>query len=136
MNKLQSGPANRLLVYIACLLVAIALLTLLASKSANKEVESAPMQALSGAVAYNIDIDMDKAREETTVDHYGEGIREFVQDANGNNVNNPQAKPTAENTYPRETSLDDALPQVLPEVFSKITGEDFSQSDLQTMEKN
>ena len=44
-------------------------------------------------VAYNIDLEMDKAREEKTVEHYGEGIRDLVQDANTNNVNSPDRKP-------------------------------------------
>jgi hypothetical protein len=77
-------------------------------------------------LAYNIDLEMDKAREEKTVEHYGEGIRDIVQDANTNNVNNPDSKPTAENTYKREKSLIDALPNQI--------GKDFSKEDLAHME--
>jgi hypothetical protein len=77
-------------------------------------------------VAYNIDLEMDKAREEKTVEHYGEGIRDIVKDANTNNVNNPDSKPTAKNTYKRENSLIDALPNQI--------GKDFSKEDLAHME--
>ena len=79
-------------------------------------------------LAYNIDQEMDQARKEKTVEHYGEGIRDVVEDATENNVNNPDKKPTAESTYERESSLNDVLP--------KQIGKDFSQEDLADMENS
>ncbi|NEP15749.1 MAG: hypothetical protein F6J97_02475 [Leptolyngbya sp. SIO4C1] len=77
-------------------------------------------------LAYNIDLEMDKAREEKTVEHYGEPIRDIVQSANQNNENNPERKPTAKSTYERESPLNEALPEQL--------GKDFSQSELRQLE--
>ena len=79
-------------------------------------------------LAYNIDQEMDQARKEKTVEHYGEGIRDIVEDATENNVNNPDKKPTAESTYERESPLNDVLP--------KQIGKDFSQEDLADMENS
>ncbi len=82
----------------------------------------------SAIVAYNIDFEMDKAREEKTVEHYGEGIRDIVEDATENNVNNPDSKPTAQSTYEREGTLNDELPEQI--------GKNFSQEDLADMENS
>lgn len=82
----------------------------------------------STLVAYNIDLEMDKAREEKTVEHYGEGIRDIVESATENNVNNPDSKPTAQSTYERESALNDELPTQI--------GKDFSQKDLANMESS
>ena len=79
-------------------------------------------------LAYNIDQEMDQARKEKTVEHYGEGIRDIVEDATENNVNNPNKKSTAESTYKRENPLIDVLP--------KQIGKDFSQEDLADMENS
>ncbi len=79
-------------------------------------------------LAYNIDQEMDQARKEKTVEHYGEGIRDIVEDATENNVNNPNSKPTAESTYERESPLNDVLP--------KQIGKDFSEEDLADMENS
>lgn len=79
-------------------------------------------------LAYNIDIDMDKAREEKTVDHYGESIRDIVQSANENNVNNPDSKDDAKTTYRRESKLNDLLPE--------DWNGDFQQKELEDMENS
>ena len=55
-------------------------------------------------VAYNIDFGMDLARVEQTIEHYGEEIREVVAQALLNNVNHPESKETAENTYQRQSA--------------------------------
>ena len=96
--------------------VAIALVLLL----------TVPTNVPSNLIAYDIDLEMDKAREEKTVEHYGEGIRDIVKDATDNNVNAPDSKETAENSYERESKLNDVLP--------KRIGQDFSQEDLADME--
>ncbi|MBE9062656.1 hypothetical protein [cf. Phormidesmis sp. LEGE 11477] len=77
-------------------------------------------------LAYNVDLDMDEARAEKTIEHYGEPVRDIVEDALDNNVNNPDSKPTAENTYERESPLSDILPEKI--------GEKFSKDDLANME--
>lgn len=77
-------------------------------------------------IAYNVDLEMDKARKEKTVEHYGEPIRDVVEQATQNNENRPDSKPTAENTYQRESRLNDILPERV--------GKHFSQEDLQNME--
>ena len=70
-------------------------------------------------VAYSIDYEMDKARAEKTVEHYGEGMRPFVKKALKNNEENPNRKPTAENTYQRESPLNELLPERIGKTFSK-----------------
>ena len=77
-------------------------------------------------LAYDIDLQMDKARVEKTVEHYGEPVRDIVEQAHQNNENNPDRKSTAENTYKRETALNEALPEQL--------GRDFSKQELKDME--
>ncbi|MGB3293638.1 MAG: hypothetical protein WBB01_11685 [Phormidesmis sp.] len=69
---------------------------------------------------------MDKARMEKTVEHYGEPVRDIVQQATQNNENNPERKSTAKNTYERESPLNELLP--------KKIGKDFSKEDLENME--
>ncbi len=78
------------------------------------------------SIAYNVDLEMDKARKEKTVEHYGEPIRDIVEQATQNNENKPDSKPTAENTYQRESWLNEVLPERI--------GKHFSQEDLQNME--
>lgn len=77
-------------------------------------------------IAYNVDLEMDKARKEKTVEHYGESIRDVVEQATQNNENNPDGKPTAKNTYERESQLNEVLPEKI--------GEGFSQKDLKNLE--
>ncbi|MEO0455558.1 MAG: hypothetical protein AAF152_03115 [Cyanobacteria bacterium P01_A01_bin.114] len=87
----------------------------------------AAMPAASVQVAYNVDLEMDKARIEKTVEKQGESMREIVQSAHRNNENHPSSKPTAENTYERESLLNEHLPDEL--------GEDFSKRELKTMKR-
>lgn len=70
-------------------------------------------------VAYNIDFGMDLARVEQTIEHYGEEIREVVEQALLNNVNHPESKETAENSYQRQSALNDLLPEARSSAFSK-----------------
>ncbi len=79
-------------------------------------------------VAYSVDYEMDKARAEKTVEHYGEPIRDIVEDALENNEENPNSKSTAQNTYQRESPLNDVLP--------KKIGDSFSQKELSDMQRD
>ena len=79
-------------------------------------------------VAYSVDYEMDKARAEKTVEHYGEPIRDIVEGALENNEENPNSKPTAQNSYQRESPLNDVLP--------KKIGDSFSQKELSDMQRD
>lgn len=70
-------------------------------------------------IAYSVDYEMDRARGEKTIEHYGEPVRDVVEQAIKNNENNPRSKSTAENTYRRESWLNDLLPERLGQFFSK-----------------
>ena len=80
----------------------------------------------STLLAYDVDLQMDQARMEKTVEHYGEPVRDIVEQAYENNENNPERKSTAENTYERESALNETLPERV--------GQDFSKKDLKDME--
>ncbi len=71
------------------------------------------------AIAYSVDYEMDQARVEKTIEHYGEPVRPIVEKAIKNNENNPNSKDTAENTYKRESPLNSILPEQIGETFSK-----------------
>ncbi len=83
----------------------------------------------SDAIAYSVDYEMDKARAEKTVEHYGESIRPIIEDAIDNNENNPDSKATAENSYQRESPLNRLLPKRLGKFFSKKDFLDMSGTD-------
>lgn len=70
-------------------------------------------------IAYNIDFGMDLARVERTIEHYGEEIREVVEQALMNNENHPESKDTAKNSYQRQSALNDLLPKKRSSAFSK-----------------
>ncbi|MEL6603552.1 MAG: hypothetical protein AAFP20_10055 [Cyanobacteria bacterium J06614_10] len=70
-------------------------------------------------IAYNIDFGMDLARVEQTIEHYGEEIRDVVEQALRNNVNNPDSKNTAQNTYKRQSALNELLPERRSSAFSR-----------------
>ena len=61
---------------------------------------------------------MDIARVEQTIEHYGEEIRDVVEQALRNNVNNPESKDTAQNTYQRQSTMNDLLPERRSTAFS------------------
>lgn len=146
-SKFRLNVTSRFLLYVAGLILSLLLLILLFTNgrgirdrnTANTAflgdfVENALQSSAipTGEVAYNIDVEMDRARREKTVEHYGEGMRRLVQDAVDNNADNPDAKPTAENTYQRETALNETLPKTLPEVI----GKDFSSETLEHLEND
>ena len=81
------------------------------------------------AIAYSVDYEMDKARVEKTIEHYGEPIRPIVEEAIKNNEDNPNSKDTAENTYQRENPLNQALPEQIGESFSKKELANMENSD-------
>jgi len=93
----------------------------------NSAVFAAPSPNTQPIIAYNIDFGMDLARAERTIEHYGEEIREIVEQALRNNENHPASKDTAKNSYRRETALN----TILPERRSSA----FSQSDLANLKQ-
>ncbi|MGB3572677.1 MAG: hypothetical protein WA783_16050 [Phormidesmis sp.] len=100
------------------------------STAASASISSASIHSASDVsdrwIAYSVDYEMDKARGEKTIEHYGEGIRPIVEQAIENNEENPDSKPTAENSYQRESPLNDLLPDKI--------GQDFSEADLLEMQ--
>ena len=99
--------------------VAAVLVVLLVAEGAWAEgAIASPLTSTQPVVAYNIDFGMDIARIEQTIEHYGEEIREVVEQALMNNVNHPESKDTAENTYQRKTALNDLLPERRSSAFS------------------
>lgn len=128
MEKLHIKTTGRFFIYLACLLMAISLMVFGSGRLRNR-VNQVPVAMdmhldMGSAIAYNIDLDMDKARVEKTAEHYGEDVKAIAEDAIENNVNNPKAKPTAENTTREQSDLTKALPESLGESFSKADLED------------
>ncbi|MEL6470991.1 MAG: hypothetical protein AAFQ74_14780 [Cyanobacteria bacterium J06623_4] len=85
----------------------------------EQSVIASPTPNTQPVVAYNIDFGMDLARVEQTIEHYGEEIRDVVEQALRNNVNNPDSKNTAQNTYKRQSALNELLPERRSSAFSK-----------------
>ncbi|MEO1620396.1 MAG: hypothetical protein AAFU53_05100, partial [Cyanobacteria bacterium J06632_3] len=77
------------------------------------------LAAMQPIVAYNIDFGMDLARVDQTIEYYGEEMRGVVEQALRNNVNHPNSKDTAENSYQRQTALNELLPERRSSAFSK-----------------
>lgn len=73
---------------------------------------------VGNAMAYNIDYGMDQARGEKTIEYYGEPLREIVEQTMQNNVNHPQPKSTSQNSYKRESKLNNLLPERRGKAFS------------------
>lgn len=126
MQKLRLGTTSRFLIYTLCLLAALSLLVFGSGKLRRAKAPVASLNSDNIMVAYNIDLEMDKARAEKTIEHYGEEMEDIVDEAIANNENNPEAKPTAENSYSRETTLNEVLPESI--------GEELSQTALETMQ--
>lgn len=105
-------------------------ISITSSKTTSSETTSGEpvKKAPDNWVAYSVDYEMDKARAEKTVEHYGEGVRPFVRKALKNNEENPNRKPTAENSYQRESPLNELLPERI--------GKTFSQTELLEMQSD
>jgi len=101
------------------MIAAIVLFLLAFSAPVSQSAFAAPFATTPPTVAYNIDFGMDLARIEQTIEHYGEEIREVVEQALLNNVNHPESKETAQNTYQRESALNELLPERRSSAFSK-----------------
>ncbi len=138
-NTAMPPAPRRLLRIIASLLVAVGIAIALflsrgstpltpagAAEDVNPAVSSLPTKTNGTLLAYSVDYEMDKARAEKTIEHYGEGMRPIVEDALDNNEKNPESKATAENSYERESALNDILPEKV--------GESFAEEDLVDME--
>ncbi|MGD1899717.1 MAG: hypothetical protein ACFB16_22570 [Phormidesmis sp.] len=115
MKKLMRGFCNRIGAAAATTLLAIIVLHI---GGAGSSAIASPLTT-QPVIAYNIDFGMDLARVEQTIEHYGEEIREVVEQALMNNVNHPESKDTAENTYQRQSALNDILPERRNSAFSK-----------------
>ena len=74
---------------------------------------------VNSASAYGLDYEMDLARVEKTIEFYGEELREIVEQAIRNNDTHPDRKETAENSYRRQSFLNEVLPQKRSSAFSK-----------------
>ena len=73
----------------------------------------------SPASAYGLDYEMDLARVEKTIEFYGEELREVVEQAIRNNDAHPERKDTAQNTFRRQSLLNELLPIRRNSAFSK-----------------
>ena len=71
------------------------------------------------AIAYSIDYEMDQARGEKTIEYYGESLREIVEQTLRNNDGHPERKETAQNSYRRQSFLNDLLPEKRSSAFDK-----------------
>lgn len=91
----------------------------LASRTVTGQLLQNVSQPNRTLIAYSVDYEMDKARGEKTVEHYGESMRPIVKQAIKNNENNPNSKDTAENTYRRKSLFNDLLPERIGRFFSK-----------------
>ena len=104
------------------LLCAVGVLTLSGlfeqSALAQPVQKGAILHDMQPIIGYNIDFGMDIARVEQTIEHYGEEIRDVVEQALRNNVNNPESKDTAQNTYQRQSAMNDLLPERRSSAFS------------------
>jgi hypothetical protein len=74
-------------------------------------------------LAYSIDYGMDQARGEKTIEYYaemyGESLRDLIEQTLRNNEDHPDSKPTAQNTFRRESFFNDLLPKQRSTAFSK-----------------
>lgn len=98
----------------------------------SASADAAPTWAAQSSqtlVAYSLDYEMDRARGDQTIEHYGEAVREPVEQALKNNVNNPESKDTAENSYGRKSFWNNLLPN------RHSAGKNFSQDDFSGMRK-
>lgn len=89
----------------------------------------ATSQSSQTLIAYSLDYDMDRATGDKTIEYYGEPVREAVEQALRNNVNHPDSKETAKNSYGRKSFLNDVLPN------RNKAGKTFSQDDFAGMRK-
>lgn len=95
------------------------LIVCVAAFGISRPAVAAGLSIQQPVVAYNIDFGMDLARIEQTIEHYGEEIREVVEQALLNNENHPESKDTAKNSYQRVSVLNDILPEKRSSAFSK-----------------
>lgn len=95
------------------------LIVCVAAFGMSRPAMAADLSIQQPVVAYNIDFGMDLARIEQTIEHYGEEIREVVEQALLNNENHPESKDTAKNSYQRVSVMNDLLPEKRNSAFSK-----------------
>ena len=113
---------QRIIRIVITLLIALSLSLAIAWGSqyaARSTTNSLAQEAPKNWVAYDVDYEMDQARVEKTIEHYGEQMKPIVEQAIKNNEENPESKATAENSYEREGLLNEQLPESVGETFSK-----------------
>lgn len=102
------------------------------SFSADKSLSAERYEIASDSqvlIAYSLDYEMDRARGDQTIEHYGEPVRDVVEQTLRNNVNHPNSKATAKNSYGRKSFLNKLLPE------RNSLGKKFSQDDFSGMRK-
>lgn len=124
MLKRMNGLLRALMVSLIAVLISVGFAS--AEAQANGDRLTQMPQSL---IAYSLDYEMDRARADQTIDHYGEPVREVVEETLRNNVNHPDSKATAENSYKRKSFLNDLLPN------RNSVGKKFSQDDFSGMRK-
>ncbi|PZO15120.1 MAG: hypothetical protein DCF25_14135 [Leptolyngbya foveolarum] len=120
----MNGLLRALMVSLIAVLISVGFAS--AEAQANGDRLTQMPQSL---IAYSLDYEMDRARADQTIDHYGEPVREVVEETLRNNVNHPDSKATAENSYKRKSFLNDLLPN------RNSVGKKFSQDDFSGMRK-
>lgn len=124
MLKRMNGLLRALMVSLIAVLISVGFAS--AEAQANGDRLTQMPQSL---IAYSLDYEMDRARADQTIEHYGEPVREVVEETLRNNVNHPDSKATAENSYKRKSFLNDLLPN------RNSVGKKFSQDDFSGMRK-
>lgn len=124
MLKQINGLLRVLMVSLMAVLISVGFAS--AEAQANGDRLTQMPQSL---IAYSLDYEMDRARGDQTIEHYGEPVREVVEETLRNNVNHPNSKATAENSYKRKSFLNDLLPN------RNSAGKKFSQDDFSGMRK-
>ena len=124
MLKHINGLLRVLMVSLMAVLISVGFT--IAEAQANSDRLAQMPQSL---IAYSLDYEMDRARGDQTIEHYGEPVREVVEETLRNNVNHPNSKATAENSYKRKSFLNDLLPN------RNSAGKKFSQDDFSGMRK-
>ncbi len=112
--------------------MAVCVLMLIGISSPTLNISNNALPESQTLIAYNIDMDMDRARGEQTIEYYiesyGETLRDIIEQTLRNNENHPEPKSTAKNSYKRESALNDVLPERRSSAFSQDTLSDLRKT--------
>ena len=124
IDRLLNGISRGLMVSLIAALISVGF------ASAEAQADSQQLtQTPQNLIAYSLDFGMDRARADQTIEHYGEPVRDVVEQTLRNNTNHPDSKETAENSYGRKSFLNNLLPE------RHSLGKEFSQDDFSGMRK-